>query len=117
MSRGEGLKEGEAEEGRKEEKAKPEARGEEAVEERVVEERLYTIPLRRTLFVPRRKRAPRAIRFLRSFVERHMKAEGVLIMPEVNERIWAEGIEKPPRKIHVKVVKTEEGLIKVYLAK
>ncbi|RLE55131.1 MAG: 50S ribosomal protein L31e [Thermoprotei archaeon] len=80
-------------------------------------ERVYTVPLRITRFVPRTKRAPRAIRFLRDFMARHMKTdvEKVKIMPEVNEYIWSRGIEKPPRKIRVRAVKLKDGTVKVYL--
>ncbi len=80
-------------------------------------ERVYTVPLRITRFVPRTKRAPRAIRFLRDFMARHMKTdvEKVKIMPEVNEYIWSRGIEKPPRRIRVRAVKLKDGTVKVYL--
>jgi len=79
-------------------------------------ERIYTINLSRALSVPRKKRAPRALRLIREFAARHMKveAEDVKIEPEVNEAIWRRGIEKPPRRITVKMVK-EEGAVRVSL--
>ncbi len=83
---------------------------------RIIEERIYTIPFRIAFQVPRPKRVPRAIRFLRSFIERHMKAERVWISPEVNEAIWSRGKKKPPRRIRVRAVKEENGTVKVYLA-
>ncbi|RJS67998.1 hypothetical protein CW680_00760, partial [Candidatus Bathyarchaeota archaeon] len=43
------------------------------LEEDIVEERIYTVPLREAWRSPRQRRAPRAIRILRSFIERHMK--------------------------------------------
>ena len=45
-----------------------------------------------------------------------MKSESIIIDPKVNELIWRRGIEKPPRRIRVKVSKDEEGVVKVSLA-
>ncbi len=95
-------------------------------EEDIVEERFYTIPLRKAWISPRKKRAPRAGRIVKSFVLKHMKvrteaegeeeAERLVIDNEVNEKLWSRGIEKPPRKIRVRVVKDKEGVVTVLLA-
>jgi large subunit ribosomal protein L31e len=93
-----------------------EGEGEEEIE--VVEEKVYTIPLRHVWVVtPRGKRAPRAVRDVRNFVSRHMKAEEVSISNEINEAIWARSINKPPRKITVRAVKDKEGKVVVYPTK
>lgn len=93
-----------------------EAEGEEEIE--VVEEKIYTIPLRHVWVVtPRGKRAPRAVRDVRDFVARHMKAEEVAISNEVNAAVWARSINKPPRKITVRAVKDKEGKVIVYPSK
>jgi large subunit ribosomal protein L31e len=93
-----------------------EAEGEEEIE--VVEEKIYTIPLRHVWVVtPRGKRAPRAVRDVRDFVARHMKAEEVAISNEVNAALWARSINKPPRRIKVRAVKDKEGKVIVYPAK
>ena len=90
--------------------------GEEEIE--VVEEKVYTISLRHVWVVtPRGKRAPRAVRDVRDFVARHMKAEEVAISNEVNAALWARSINKPPRKITVRAVKDKEGKVIVYPAK
>jgi large subunit ribosomal protein L31e len=99
---------------------------EDEVDEDIVEERFYTIPLSKAWIVPRKKRAPKAARIVRSFVLKHMKvrteAEGeeeperLVIDNEVNEKLWSRGIEKPPRKIKVRVVKDKEGVLTVLLA-
>ena len=84
-----------------------------------MEERIYTVPLGRARIAPVTKRAPRAIRILRAFIKRHMKADdedSIVISNEVNEKIWSRGIEKPPRRIRVRVTKDREGLVRVYLA-
>jgi large subunit ribosomal protein L31e len=96
------------------------------LEEEIVEEKFYTIPLRKAWISQRKKRAPRAMRIIRSFVEKHMKirseavgeeeAEFLVISNAVNERVWSRGIEKPPRKIRVRAVKDKEGVITVHLA-
>ena len=67
-------------------------------------ERTYTIPLRKAKQVPRKKRAPRAIKFIKSFLARHMKTseDMIYVEPEINKKMWERGIEKPPSKIRVK---------------
>ena len=93
-----------------------EAEGEEEIE--VVEEKIYTIPLRHVWVVtPRGKRAPRAVRDVRDFVARHMKAEEVAMSNEVNAALWARSINKPPRRITVRAVKDKEGKVIVYPSK
>lgn len=93
---------------------------------KIVEERFYTIPLGRVWISPRKKRAPKAMRQIKRFIKKHMKirdeeadteAEKLVISNEVNEKIWSRGIEKPPRKIMVRAVKDEEGVVTLYLAK
>jgi large subunit ribosomal protein L31e len=98
----------------------------EELEEDIIEERFYTIPLRKAWISTRKKRAPRAGRIVKSFVLKHMKVrieaeeeeepEKLVIDNEVNERLWSRGIEKPPRKIRVRVVKDKEGVVTVLLA-
>jgi large subunit ribosomal protein L31e len=82
--------------------------------EDIVLERIYTIPLKIAYYVPRDKRTPRAVRFLKEFIMRHMKTDKVTITPEVNEIIWSRGMQKPPRRIRVRVTKNSEGEVKVY---
>lgn len=95
-------------------------------EEDIVEERFYTIPLGKAWISQRKKRAPKATRIVKSFVLRHMKIrteveeeeepEKLVIDNEVNEKLWSRGIEKPPRKIRVRVIKDKEGVVTVLLA-
>ena len=65
----------------------------------------------------RRNRASRAMRLLRDFITRHMKAEEVIIGNDVNEEIYRQGMQKPPRRIRVKAEKDSEGKVTVSLAK
>ena len=62
-------------------------------------ERIYTIPLRDVKRVPRTKRSPKAMRYIREFIQKHMKTEDVIIDQAVNEKIWERGIEKIPSKM------------------
>lgn len=54
---------------------------------------------------------------IKEYVMRHMKAgpEDIWIDARVNEAVWARGIEKPPNKIRVRVIKFEDGLVEVSL--
>lgn len=79
-------------------------------------ERVYTIPLRNVKEVKRTIRAPRAIREIRNFLTKHMKAEEVKIDESINHAIWERGIQKIPSKITVKAVKDEDGVVKATLA-
>ena len=98
----------------------------EELDEDIVEERFYTIPLRNAWISPRKKRAPKAGRIVKAFVLKHMKVrteaygdeetEKLVIDNEVNEKLWSRGIEKPPRKIKVRVIKDKEGVVTVLLA-
>jgi len=89
---------------------------EEAPKEEIIDERIYIIPLAKARHGPRNKRAKKAIRYLREFMERHFKPESLIISQEVNEAIWARGIQKPPRKIKIRATKNIDGLVVCYLA-
>jgi len=111
------------------EEEKEEKKKREEAEEEIVEERIYTIPLGRAWIAPRKKRTPRAVRIVKSFIQKHMKIEErtataeeegeggkVVISDEVNKKLWSRGIEKPPRNIRVRAVKDKEGIVILYLA-
>ena len=72
-------------------------------------ERVYIIPLRKVKKTPRRKRAAKAMRYIRRFLERHTKNENIIISNELNEEIWKNGIENIPSKVKVKVSVQEDG--------
>ena len=83
-----------------------------------MDERLYTISFSKIYALGRhRERARKAIKFLRAFSARHMKTveEKVLIGADVNEFIWRNGIQKPPRKLRVKMMKDKDGTVMVSL--
>ncbi len=78
-------------------------------------ERVYVIPLRKVKNVPRTIRSPRAVRYVKEFIGKHMKTEDIIIDASVNEKIWERGIQKIPPKIKVKAVKEEDGSVEVTL--
>jgi len=94
-------------------------------------ERILTVPLKATRTVPRTQRANRAIKEIREFVARHMRAyesmsdeekekftspmDKIWIDSKVNEVIWKRGMQKPPASIRVRAIKFEDGLIEVSL--
>jgi large subunit ribosomal protein L31e len=76
-------------------------------------ERIYIIPLRKEwLKAPKHKRAKKAIRAVREFLARHMRAEmkDIKIGKWLNTLLWERGIRKPVAKVKVKVIK-EEGIV------
>lgn len=79
-------------------------------------ERTYTIPLRKVKSMKRTIRAPRAVREVKYFLTKHMKAEEVKIDASINEFIWERGLKKIPSKVKVKAVKDEEGIVEATLA-
>ncbi|MFW9828995.1 MAG: 50S ribosomal protein L31e [Candidatus Thorarchaeota archaeon] len=89
---------------------------EEAPREEIIDERIYIVPLSKARKGPRNKRANKSIRYLREYMNRHFKPESLVITQEVNEAIWARGIQKPPRKLKVRATKNIDGLVVVYLS-
>jgi len=61
------------------------------------------------------RRAKRAINMIREFARHHMKIENVKIDEELSHQIWKRGIRRPPRKIRVRMTKTDEGFVLISL--
>ncbi|MEZ7989264.1 MAG: 50S ribosomal protein L31e, partial [Nitrosopumilus sp.] len=78
-------------------------------------ERVYTIPLGKVKISQSQHRAVRAINMIREFARHHMKVETIKIDEELARHIWARGVRSPPRKIKVRMSKTDEGYILVSL--
>ncbi|MBR9680087.1 MAG: 50S ribosomal protein L31e [Candidatus Altiarchaeota archaeon] len=70
-------------------------------------ERIIVVPLRKARRGPRTKFTQKAIKFVRSFVCRHMKVEEVKIGSELNEMIWEKGRKNPPRRVEIRVYKQD----------
>lgn len=83
------------------------------------EERVYVIPLRKVKHAPRKRRASRAVRVLRAFLQQHTKVDNIIIDQALNERVWSRGIQKPPPRVRVKATKyveDEEEFVRAELA-
>ncbi len=76
-------------------------------------ERVYTINLGKVLLSPNNQRAKRAINMIKEFARHHMKTEEIKIEEDVAQQVWSRGIRSPPRKIRVRMTKTDEGYILV----
>ena len=81
-------------------------------------EQIYTIPLRSVKRTPRWKRRKRAVKDVRAYLTRHMKTDpaSVKLDRTINEAIWRRGSEKPPRRIRVRAVRFEDGIVEAELA-
>lgn len=78
-------------------------------------ERIYTIPLADAFEAPRQKRGKRAVTLVRAFAIRHMKADAARISEGVNSLILRDSIQKPPRRIKVRISKGDDLIAKVWL--
>jgi len=76
-------------------------------------ERVHTINLGKVLLSPNNQRAKRAINMIKEYAARHMKTEEIKIEESISHQIWKRGIRHPPRKIRVKMTKTDEGFVLV----
>ncbi len=76
-------------------------------------ERVYTINLGKVLLSPNNQRAKRAINMVKEFARHHMKTEQIKLDENLSHQIWQRGIRHPPRKIRVKMTKTDEGFVLV----
>ncbi|MEM3437007.1 MAG: 50S ribosomal protein L31e [Nitrososphaerales archaeon] len=78
-------------------------------------ERIYTIPLGRAILAPKQRRAKRTINIIKEFAMKHMKSSEIKLSSKLNEKIWEKGIRNFPRRIIVKMVKNEEGVVTISL--
>ncbi|MGY5142822.1 MAG: 50S ribosomal protein L31e [Nitrosopumilus sp.] len=76
-------------------------------------ERVYTINLGKVVLSQSQHRSVRAINMIREFARHHMKVEEIKIEEELAHQIWARGVRSPPRKIRVRMSKTDEGYVLV----
>ena len=76
-------------------------------------ERVYTVNLGKVLLSPNNQRAKRAVNVIKEFARHHLKIEQVKIEEDVSHLLWARGIKHPPRKIRLRMTKTDEGYVLV----
>jgi large subunit ribosomal protein L31e len=74
------------------------------------EEKVFNIPLRDAFVKQRNKRASNASKIIKAFLVKHMKTEDVKIGKSINDSLWKNGIQNPPRKVRIHVIK-EDGVV------
>jgi large subunit ribosomal protein L31e len=77
--------------------------------------RVYTINLGRAWLTPEYKRTDRVINMIKEFATKHMKSDEIKLEQDLNRQIWSRGKTNPPRKVRVKMVKDEDGVVTVSL--
>lgn len=71
-----------------------------------MEERIYTIPLRKEFMkAPSYRKTKRALKAVKEFLIKHMKAEEVKIGKYLNLELWKHGRKNPPPRIKIKAIK------------
>ncbi len=80
-------------------------------------ERIYIVPLRRAKIGPTSRAAPRAVDDVRHFLMKHMKVEekNVWIDDSLNRELWAHGKFWIPKKIRIRAVKFDDGVVEATL--
>jgi large subunit ribosomal protein L31e len=76
-------------------------------------ERVYTINLGKVKLSQSQHRSVRAINMIREFARHHMKVETIKIEEDLAREVWARGVRSPPRKVRVRMSKTDEGYVLV----
>lgn len=77
--------------------------------------RVYTINLGKAWISPQHRRTDRVVNMIREFATKHMKSEEIKLEQDLNRQIWSRGKTNPPRKVRVKMVKDEDGVVTVSL--
>jgi len=79
-------------------------------------ERIFVIPLKKKGFKSS-KAAPTAIKRVKKYLTKHMKAEekDIWIDDSLNSALWSYGKFNMPSKIRVKAVKFDDGVVETYL--
>ncbi len=74
------------------------------------EERVVSVPLRKVKGAPKQKRADKAMRLIREHLAKHFKVDGdaVRLDPSLNEAVWTNGRQNPPRTLRVRAARFDE---------
>src|SRR5918996_6257565 len=73
--------------------------------------RIYTINLGKAWLTPRYRRTDRVVNMIRGFAEKHMKSNVVKLDQELNRHVWKKGKANPPRRLRVRMMKDEDGIV------
>ena len=58
--------------------------------------------------VPNYKKTSKAVKKVRSLLQRHTKSEDVRIGPYLNNKLWSQGRKNPPNKIQIEIIKKDD---------
>ncbi len=74
------------------------------------EERVMTVPLRDATAAVATERADAAMRIVREHLAQHFSVDetAVRLDPSINEAIWTDGRQNPPRRLRVRAARFEE---------
>jgi large subunit ribosomal protein L31e len=75
--------------------------------------RVYTINLGKAWVTPQYRRTDRVVNLIREFAIKHMKSDDIKLDQDLNRQVWSRGKTNPPRKVRVKMVKDEDGVVTV----
>lgn len=73
--------------------------------------RIYTINLGKARLTPRYRRTDRVVNMIREFARKHMKSNEVKVDQELNRHVWKRGKAHPPRRLRVRMIKDEDGIV------
>src|ERR671915_1738726 len=73
--------------------------------------RIYTINFGKALLTPRYRRTDRVVNMIREFARKHMKTDEVKLDQELNRHVWKKGKANPPRRLRVRMIKDEDGVV------
>ena len=73
--------------------------------------RIYTINLGKAQLTPRYRRTDRVVNMIREFASRHMKTDEVKLDQELNRQVWKKRKANPPRRLRVRMIKDEDGVV------
>ena len=73
--------------------------------------RIYTINFSKAWLTPKHKRTDRVVNMIREFASRHMKTDEVKLDQELNRQVWKKGKANPPRRLRVRMIKDEDGVV------
>lgn len=77
--------------------------------------RIYTINFGKAWLTPQYKRTDRVVNMIKEFAKKHMKSNEIKLDQELNRQVWTRGRTNPPRKLRVRMVKDEDGIVVVSL--
>jgi large subunit ribosomal protein L31e len=81
----------------------------------MAEEKIIIVNLKKKLLkTPKWRRSKEAMNILKEILKKQ-RSEKIKIDKRINEKIWSKGIENPPAKLRLKIVRLDDKSIRVEL--